>query len=106
MVDLVTPGGEPADPDWLGDVDDSAPDPGPDLPEDSIDTSNPDGSPTDPDWLGDVDDSAPDPDGGTDGPAVIGIIPDGGNDGLLAGVGVGVLGLLLGVVALVMGGED
>ena len=86
-------------------MDDSAPDPGPDLPEDSVDTSNPDGSPTDPDWLDDVEDSAPDPDDGSSG-RVVGIIPSGSNDGLLAGVGIGAAGLLVAGVALVMGGED
>jgi len=106
MAGLVTPDGDPADPDWLSDgVGDSAPDPGLDIPENSVDVSNPDGSQTDPSWVGDVDDSAPDPDGGSDSPAVIGIMPN-SNDGLLAGVGIGVLGLLLGVAAVVMGGED
>jgi hypothetical protein len=111
MVDFVNPDGTPTDPDWFSDVGDSAPQPDdgddvPDIPEDSVGVSDPDGSDPDPDWTGDVGDSAPDLDAPADAPGVIGVIPDGGNDGLLAGVGVGVLGLLVGVAAVVMGGED
>lgn len=101
MVDLVTPDGNPADPSWLTNVGDSAPDPGVDLPDDSVSVTNPEGGEPNPSWPGDVGDSAPTPDRPELGDIIV--MPDSGGGSTL-----GMIAIVVGAIALaaaLLGGD-
>jgi len=96
MVDLVTPGGDPADADWLGDVGDSAPDPdGVNIPDDSVSVTDPSGGEPDSDWLSDTRDSPQtEPTSQPSREVDITVTPNGGIDMGLIAVVVAALALL------------
>jgi hypothetical protein len=104
MVNLVTPGGEPADPDWLSEgIQDSAPDPdGVNIPADSISVTDPSGGTPSRDWLSDTRDSPQlTPTSSPSRTLDVTVIPNGGPD-------IGVIAVVVGIIAVawaLLGGD-